>query len=274
MVRHNNQLPNNLPQLQNLIKRDPISYKDEFLQQQRHFESLLSVFCLQPSKFNKSLDELIMFMAQVAQCYPDSLSGFAQQLMEVLNSHNTILDANMRMTFCKALILLRNKGLLTPIDLLPLFFGLLRCPDKPLRKFLETHIITDIKNINSKHKNAKLNTTLQNFMYEMLKDTNHRAAKMSLSIMVHLYKKNVWRDAKTVNVIATACFSKSAKVMTAALKFFLTADEAEMKSDDEDSDEDTIKELKLANKYNKKTKKRANQLDKAKKVNTLYYSLD
>uniref|UniRef100_A0A8D8TFG0 Protein SDA1 n=1 Tax=Cacopsylla melanoneura TaxID=428564 RepID=A0A8D8TFG0_9HEMI len=265
MVRHNNQLPNNLPQLQNLIKRDPISYKDEFLQQQRHFESLLSVFCLQPSKFNKSLDELIMFMAQVAQCYPDSLSGFAQQLMEVLNSHNTILDANMRMTFCKALILLRNKGLLTPIDLLPLFFGLLRCPDKPLRKFLETHIITDIKNINSKHKNAKLNTTLQNFMYEMLKDTNHRAAKMSLSIMVHLYKKNVWRDAKTVNVIATACFSKSAKVMTAALKFFLTADEAEMKSDDEDSDEDTIKELKLANKYNKKTKKRANQLDKAKK---------
>lgn len=29
MVRHNNQLPDNLPQLQNLIKRDPPSYKDE-----------------------------------------------------------------------------------------------------------------------------------------------------------------------------------------------------------------------------------------------------
>lgn len=29
MVRHNNQLPNNLPQLQNLIKRDPASYKEE-----------------------------------------------------------------------------------------------------------------------------------------------------------------------------------------------------------------------------------------------------
>lgn len=29
MVRHNNQLPNNLPQLQNLIKRDSESYKDE-----------------------------------------------------------------------------------------------------------------------------------------------------------------------------------------------------------------------------------------------------
>ena len=29
MVRHNNQLPDNLPQLQNLIKRDPESYKEE-----------------------------------------------------------------------------------------------------------------------------------------------------------------------------------------------------------------------------------------------------
>lgn len=29
MVRHNNQLPENLPQLQNLIKRDPESYKEE-----------------------------------------------------------------------------------------------------------------------------------------------------------------------------------------------------------------------------------------------------
>lgn len=29
MVRHNNQLPHNLPQLQNLIKRDSESYKDD-----------------------------------------------------------------------------------------------------------------------------------------------------------------------------------------------------------------------------------------------------
>lgn len=27
--KRNNQLPDNLPQLQNLIKRDPVSYKDE-----------------------------------------------------------------------------------------------------------------------------------------------------------------------------------------------------------------------------------------------------
>ena len=31
---------------------------------------------------------------------------------------------------CSGLILLRNRGLLDPVDLLPLFFRLFRCPDK------------------------------------------------------------------------------------------------------------------------------------------------
>ena len=65
MVRHNNQLPDNLPQLQNLIKRDSESYKDEFEQQYRHFLSSLEVFALNPGEENKSLDELVMFIAQV-----------------------------------------------------------------------------------------------------------------------------------------------------------------------------------------------------------------
>ncbi len=39
-----------------------------------------------------------------------------------------------------------------------LFFELLRCQDKALRAFLKNHIITDIKNVNAKHKNQKVNT--------------------------------------------------------------------------------------------------------------------
>lgn len=65
MVRHNNQLPDNLPQLQNLIKRDSDSYKEEFDQQYRHYQNTVEVFRLNPSQSNKSLDELVMFLAQV-----------------------------------------------------------------------------------------------------------------------------------------------------------------------------------------------------------------
>ncbi|XP_023018799.2 SDA1 domain containing protein Mys45A [Leptinotarsa decemlineata] len=271
MVGHNNQLEFNIPQLQNLIKRDPASYHEEFMSQFTHFLNTLEAFQLYPEQHNKTLDDLVMFMAQVAHCYPKELKEFPQQLIEVLRTHNTVLDNNMRMAFCRALILLRNKNLLAPTDLLELFFQLLRCQDKALRSFLQNHIITDIKNLNAKHKNAKLNSTLQNFIFTMMKDSN-RAAKMSIDIMIELYKKNIWNDAKTVNVIATGCFSKFAKVMVASMKFFLGKDPDEKNSDDSDSDNEVDpKEVIMANKVNKKTRKREKQLSKVKKLASKAY---
>ncbi|XP_059490536.1 protein SDA1 homolog [Neocloeon triangulifer] len=267
--RHNNQLPDNIPQLQNLIKRDPVSYKDEFMQQYRHYQATLEVFKLHPDQNDKNLDEIVMFLAQVAQCYPDVLEAYPQELVDILQSHHTVLDPNMRMSFCRALVLLRGKGLLSPTDLLSLFFSLLRCQDKNLRTFLQTHIINDVSGINAKHKDAKLNRTLQNFMFNMLKDSNSRAVKMSLDIMIQLYKKNIWNDAKTVNVIATACYSKFAKVKVAALKFFIGKDPEEKESDDSDSDDDeklTTKEVVMSNRFNKKSRKREKQLLKVKSL--------
>lgn len=266
MVRHNNQLPDNLPQLQNLIKRDPASYKDDFHQQYQHFLSSLEVFALNPGEENKALDELVMFIAQVAQCYPVECEKFPQHLVDLLKNHATTLDPIMRNCFVKALILMRNKNLIPAIDLLELFFQLLSCPDKNLRSFLQTHIINDIKNMNAKHKDMKLNSTLQNFMYSMLKDANPKAAKMSIDIMIELYKKNIWNDDKTVNVIATeGCFSKIMKVLVASLKFFLGHDD-EKGSDDSDSDNEVdLKGAIMQNRVNKKTKKRKKQLEQIKK---------
>lgn len=267
MVRHNNQLPDNLPQLQNLIKRDPESYKDNFLQQYRHYESVLEIFKLSPDKENKRLDELVMFLAQVAQCYPQELKTFPQQIVEILKTHSTNLDPDMRNTFCRALILLRNKQLVSALDLLELFFQLLNCQDKNLRTFLENHIVTDIKNMNAKHKDMKLNSTLQNFMFSQLKNAMPKAAKMSIDIMIELYKKNVWNDAKTVNVIATlGCFSKFLKVQVASLKFFLGHDKEEEEESGDSDNEPDIKSALMVNRVNKKTKKRQKQLDSAKKL--------
>lgn len=105
----------------------------------------------------------------------------------------------------------------------------------------------------------------------MLNDNNAIAAKMSLDIMVELYNKNVWKDAKPVNVIATACFSKVTKIMVAALKFFLGSDEDEPDRDsDSDSEDDKpgklVKEVWMANRVNKKTQKRKKLLARTKSV--------
>ncbi|XP_051907505.1 protein SDA1 homolog [Hippocampus zosterae] len=265
--RHNNKLPNNLPQLQNLIKRDPQSYVAEFLQQYRHYQSNVQIFKLQPDKPNKELAELVMFLAQVAHCYLQHLSTFPQELTELLLSHHTVVEADLRMTFCKALILLRNKDLIDPTGLLELFFELLRCHDKLLRKTLYTHIVADIKNINAKHKNNKVNSSLQNFMYTMLRDRNPIAAKISLDVMVELYKRNIWNDTKTVNVITTACFSNVTKIMVAGLKFFLGADE-ENEGSESDSEEKgpTVRDLKVRFNTGRKTSKNKKKLEKAMKV--------
>merc|ERR1719210_2338733 len=85
--------------------------------------------------------------------------------------------------------------------------------------------------------------------------------------MATLYRKNVWRDAKTVNVIATGCFSKETKILVTATKFFLGSDDQD---DDENSDDEedlpTAKEATLANKFNKKTRKREKYLENIKKA--------
>lgn len=264
--RNRNKLPNNLPQLQNLIKRDPGSYKDEFHQQLNHYRSNMQIFLLKPSQFSKTLSELVMFLAQVAHCYADELVKFPQELCELLQQHATVLDPEIRMTLCKALIFLRNKNMIPAPSLLELFFGLFRCQDKLLRKTLSNYIVQDVKNVNAKHKNAKLNTTLQNFMYTMLRDNNAVAAKMSLDVMIELYRKNIWRDSKTVNVISTACFSNVAKILVAGLQFFLGKDDA-FEADDSDSDDEpemkTSRELQMAHRVGRKTRKRKKRLDRA-----------
>jgi protein SDA1 len=105
-------LPTHLPQLQNLIKRDSKSYEAEFLQQWRHFQSTLSIFCLKPDEESKELCELVTFMSQVCQCYPELTKDFSQQIVDLLKEHCIVLHPEVRKTLVQALILLRNKGVL------------------------------------------------------------------------------------------------------------------------------------------------------------------
>lgn len=42
---------------------------------------------------------------------------------------------------------------------------------------------------------------MQTFVYEMLQDPNETANKRALSVMIELYKRKIWNDEKTVNVI-------------------------------------------------------------------------
>ena len=58
-------LTSNLPQLQNLIKRDPTAYKEEFLQQWNHYKSILSIFQANPVEQSEQFRDMITFISQV-----------------------------------------------------------------------------------------------------------------------------------------------------------------------------------------------------------------
>ena len=62
-------LTSNLPQLQNLIKRDPPAYKEEFLQQWNHYNSIRQIFQINPDENAQHFRELVSFVAQVCSIY-------------------------------------------------------------------------------------------------------------------------------------------------------------------------------------------------------------
>ncbi len=45
-----------------------------------------------PGEFNKNLEELVMFLAQVSKCYPAEMSDYPQKLMDILKRHSTVID--------------------------------------------------------------------------------------------------------------------------------------------------------------------------------------
>jgi len=182
----------------------------------------------------------------------------------------------------QALVLLRNRNVITASSLLTLFFKLFRIKDKKLRAVLYHHIVNDIRRLNSKRRDEKVNRALQNFMYTMLQDTTRVAARKSLEVMIELFKMGIWRDAKTVNVIGSAIFSSDTKMVLAVINFFLNppkdADNTEEDKEYRFSKRDIIK--KYGHGVIKKTSKRKRKFKEAmaelshKRKNQLKHRMD
>lgn len=117
----------NLPQLQNLIKRDPVGYKEEFLQQYNHYNSIRQLFVISPDDDNAAhLRELVAFIAQVAVCYPKETADFPSHLSSLVLEHYGTLAPDTRKTLLHNLVILRNKNVISSIECVP-FLPVLLC---------------------------------------------------------------------------------------------------------------------------------------------------
>ncbi|KEZ46238.1 Protein sda1 [Scedosporium apiospermum] len=258
--------------LQNKIRRDPRSYKDDFQKQWQQYESQKEIFLVSPSTATaesvESFHNIIDLIAHVADCYIEETKTFPEDLKTILTQHHAILNPDLREKIVGSLVLLRRKDVMDSASLLTTLFPILvSSPSKSLRALLFQKITMDLRNSNSKSINHPLNRTVQTVLYNLVTgDRSSAKALWAVKLTRELWKRQLWTDAKPVDVMKEACLSDNEKVVVGAVRFFLGGDKEREELEDDSSDEETIDLKKVQHQLgiNKKTRKKAKALDRAK----------
>ncbi|KAF3025492.1 Severe Depolymerization of Actin [Neopestalotiopsis sp. 37M] len=257
--------------LQYKIRRDPLAYEKEFLDHFRQYGSSLDQFMAAPLSSDSgaliSFREQIDLIAHVADLYPEHTANFADELKEIITKHHAILEPELREKVVSSLVLLRRKEVVDSSYLLTTLFPILTTtPSKSLRSLLFTKIVSDLRSSNTKTVNHKLNRTMQTVLYNLVtSDPSSPKALWAVKLTREMWKRQLWTDAKPVDVMRQACLADNEKVVVGAVRFFLGGDkEREEMEDDESEDENIdIRKVKHQIGINKKTKKKAKALEKA-----------
>ncbi|TNY18052.1 SDA1-domain-containing protein [Rhodotorula diobovata] len=190
-------ITNSLPALQNLIKRSPDSYAEEFAVQWARFGSLVKIVQLGlggAKGDEEQLKEVTGFVCQVAHLYPTltaSLPSILSGLLlasapatstsaastaagptgvgSAISGGGVQLSPETRKTMMQGLVLLRRREVISGVDLLKTLFPLLSITTSPnLRTVILKTIIGDIKNANTKTRAVKLNSMVQGLLMVMI----------------------------------------------------------------------------------------------------------
>lgn len=57
----------------------------------------MQAYLMRPSKPNRQLTDLVMFVAHVAHCFPHELRTFPQQIIDILKRYATVLNPDVRL---------------------------------------------------------------------------------------------------------------------------------------------------------------------------------
>lgn len=249
--------------LQYKIRRDPNSYEDNFLQQWGQYESQREVFLTSPTtatpEYVESFHNLVDLIAHVADCYPQHAATFPGDVKAILLQHHEVLNPELREKLVGSLVLLRRKDVIDSTSLLTTLFPILvSSPSKSLRTLLFQKILSDMRNSNSKTTNHPLNRTIQTVLYNLVTaDRTSPKALWAVKLTRELWKRQIWTDAKTVDVMKEAVLSDNEKVVVGATRFFLGGDKEREELEDESSDDEAIDLAKMKHQHgiNKKSKK-------------------
>ncbi|OAQ88792.1 SDA1 domain-containingprotein [Purpureocillium lilacinum] len=256
--------------LQYKIRRDPKSYKDDFLKQWEQYESQREIFLMSPGTATGDLVEsfhnMVDLIAHVADCYPEETKTYPDDLKTILIQHHTVIHPELRDKVVGSLVLLRRKDIIDSADLLTTLFPILvSSPSKTLRELLFNKILSDMRNSNTKATNHPLNRTIQTVLYNLVTaDRTSPRAIWAIKLTRELWKRQIWTDSKPVDVMKEACLAENEKVVVGATRFFLGGDKEREELEDESSDEEVdLGKVRHQVNINKKSKKQKKALEKA-----------
>ncbi|KAI8960486.1 SDA1-domain-containing protein [Daldinia sp. FL1419] len=257
--------------LQYKIRKDPEAYEKEFIENWQQFDAAHEKFLAAPvgadSNSLITFREQIDLIAHCAELYPQITATFPDSLKDVLTKHHAVLEPTLREKIVSSLTLLRRKDVIDSNYLLTTLFPILiSTPSKSLRMILYQKILSDIRNTNTKTTNHRVNRTMQTVLYNLVtSDRSSPKALWAVKLVRELWRRQIWNDAKTVDIMRQACLADNEKVIAGAVRFFLGGDKEREEFEDESSDEETIdiKKVKHSVEINKKTKKSKKALDRA-----------
>ncbi|KAL9608408.1 MAG: hypothetical protein Q9167_006756 [Letrouitia subvulpina] len=260
-----------LVSLQSKIRRDPTSYKDDFIAQYQQHESQKDVFLKAPASATDSsitsFRDLIDFISHVADCYPSLTSQFPQDLIWILNQHHERLETELREKIVGSLVLLRRKDIIDSSKLLNTIFPILiSTSSKSLRTLLFQKCLSDLRTSNAKTTNHRLNRMFQTTLYNLItSDSSSSKGIWAVKITRELWKRQIWTDSKAVEIMKEASLAENEKLAVSGVRFFLGGDKEREEQEEESSDEKDVDMGKIKHQVciNKKTRKKAKMVDTA-----------
>ncbi|KAI9889327.1 MAG: Severe Depolymerization of Actin [Vezdaea aestivalis] len=256
--------------LQYKIRRDPASYADDFNRQYEQYLQKRELFDKSPELLNNTENESFMqvvdLVSHVAYCYKEKTASFPEELMQILREHHAVLKTEVQEKIISCLTMLRRKDVLDSATLLQTLFPLLTTTrSKSLRAFLFVRILSDVRAANQKSTDHRLNRTLQTVLYNLLAaDRTSPTGLWAVKLTRELWKRQVWTDAKAVEIMKEACMSENEKVIIGGVRFFLGGDKEREELQDESSEEEIDPgQLKHQSLINKKTSKRKKDFQQA-----------
>lgn len=257
-----------------------MSYREEFLQQYSHYQSLRDIFLMNPNpEQGEEFGDLIGFVSAVCTCYSKETAEFPEELKKILLDNHRDLTPDLREKIISCLTMLRNKNVISPESLIKTLFPLLQVysskasnastlgnHSKAIRSKIYSTLISLLKAVNTGSKNQKVNKTMQALLFGLLEQRDAQGL-WATKLTRELWRRGIWDDSRTVEIMTHAALHNDVKVAVAGVRFFLGADKERNEALEEDSSDEEVdmSALRHQMKINKKSSKRGKKLESAVK---------